>query len=39
MKQIILSALIAMAEHIRGLAVDDKYAHDDVVVRIPAEKG
>jgi NAD(P)-dependent dehydrogenase (short-subunit alcohol dehydrogenase family) len=28
-----------VAEHIRGLAFDDKYAHDDVVVRVPAEKG
>jgi hypothetical protein len=28
-----------VAEHIRGLAFDDKYAHSEVVVRIPAEKG
>tara|TARA_B110000116_G_scaffold101676_1_gene88398 strand:+ start:379 stop:1125 length:747 start_codon:yes stop_codon:yes gene_type:complete len=28
-----------VAEHIRRLAFDDEYAHEDVVVRIPAEKG
>ena len=28
-----------VAEHIKGLAFDDEYAHDDVVVRVPAEKG
>ena len=28
-----------VAEHIRDLAFDEEYAHDEVVVRIPAEKG
>jgi NAD(P)-dependent dehydrogenase (short-subunit alcohol dehydrogenase family) len=28
-----------VAEHIRGLAFDSEYAHNEVVVRVPAEKG
>ncbi|MBC8371850.1 MAG: SDR family oxidoreductase [Planctomycetes bacterium] len=28
-----------VAEHIRDLAFDDDYAHDEVVVRVPSEKG